>query len=650
WVYACVKAIANNVAAVTILPYVPQKTKDESGKEGTSWVVNERHEFFNLLESPNAYMSGYSLREYTAAALSLTGNAYWFLERMGRSEIVELWPLIPDQVRAVGSKEKMIDHYVYRVNGVDVVIGYDEIIHFRNMNPSSLVYGEGPLAAAKNTVATDIFAQIWNKAFFQNSARPDGVLQSDNNIGDDARKRIVASWQSFSGGPKKHGKTAILDGGLKYQPITGTAKDMDFVNLRKDLRTEILAAFGVPPSVVGLLEFANYSNMEQQFKNFWSSTLLPMLTNMQETLTLRAKQITFDLRTEFQADLAKVQSLQPDFKTMAETAQILVNAGIPINQVIDSMDLPFKHVEGGDEPRQPAPAFGDAPPRPAEDEEDAAPAKGKKGVKLVDDPMRNASWKLFDSVRREHEEKFRSSMVGFFRGQRRRVTSSLGKNPQAFLNLKRFSASQKESSEAAVRLIFDLENEGKLMAKTAERLIKGTYFDFAVRMGGRMQIDFDLNDPVALAWIKAKSVKLAVDANRFTLETISDEVADAVQEAVAAGFAEGETIAAIEDRINSVYEFAVETRAERIARTEVVSASNAGNLDAIKQAGAERKEWLSSRDEKVRETHDVLDGTEVPVGEDFVSPSGATLAFPGDPNAPGDEVINCRCVVVGRAA
>src|ERR1044071_1972671 len=183
WVYACVRAIAANVAAVRILPYVPKQTPD-----GVSWTENPKHELYKLLDAPNPYMSGYNLRQYTVSARKLMGNAYWYLEKFGGTVVREIWPLIPDQVRVVASSDKLISHYLYNVGGVPTRLEYDEVIQFKTMNPTSLIYGQGDLSAAKTTIITDIFAQVWNKSFFGNAARPEAVLQTDQVLEEDTRK------------------------------------------------------------------------------------------------------------------------------------------------------------------------------------------------------------------------------------------------------------------------------------------------------------------------------------------------------------------------------------------------------------------------------------------------------------------------------
>ena len=52
--------------------------------------------------------------------------------------------------------------------------------------------------------------------------------------------------------------------------------------------------------------------------------------------------------------------------------------------------------------------------------------------------------------------------------------------------------------------------------------------------------------------------------------------------------------------------------------------------------------WVSVGDEKVRAAHDTLNGTKIPVDEDFISPAGGKGPAPGLMNNAGDD-INCRC-------
>lgn len=93
-------------------------------------------------------------------------------------------------------------------------------------------------------------------------------------------------------------------------------------------------------------------------------------------------------------------------------------------------------------------------------------------------------------------------------------------------------------------------------------------------------------------------------------------------------------------------------RAETIARTEALRSMSQGRqaewqqlLDQGFPPERLRRVWRSTKDHRTRDTHRSLDGQERGLDEPFVSPSGARLMYPGDPDAPAAEVVNCRCVV-----
>ena len=93
-------------------------------------------------------------------------------------------------------------------------------------------------------------------------------------------------------------------------------------------------------------------------------------------------------------------------------------------------------------------------------------------------------------------------------------------------------------------------------------------------------------------------------------------------------------------------------RARTIARTQALTTVNLARHSAFTQLMEQTnldqssvlRTWNAILDERTRDTHAVLDGDEVQGMETpFFSPSGAALLYPGDPTAPAEEVVNCRC-------
>ena len=91
------------------------------------------------------------------------------------------------------------------------------------------------------------------------------------------------------------------------------------------------------------------------------------------------------------------------------------------------------------------------------------------------------------------------------------------------------------------------------------------------------------------------------------------------------------------------------TNAIRIARTEGHRIQVQGGMDACHKAqdmGASVvKQWDSTLDARTRDSHAQVDGEIKELDEPFSN----GLMFPGDPNGPAAEVVNCRCALLQRA-
>lgn len=123
----------------------------------------------------------------------------------------------------------------------------------------------------------------------------------------------------------------------------------------------------------------------------------------------------------------------------------------------------------------------------------------------------------------------------------------------------------------------------------------------------------------------------------------SDELWDTSRAQLLEGFMEGESIDSLHDRLRVNVPELSSARARTIARTEVISASNAGSLSMVELAEfGGTKTWLATEDARTRPTHVLADGQTVRMAEPFIV-GGFPLQFPGDPSGPLEEIIMCRC-------
>lgn len=118
--------------------------------------------------------------------------------------------------------------------------------------------------------------------------------------------------------------------------------------------------------------------------------------------------------------------------------------------------------------------------------------------------------------------------------------------------------------------------------------------------------------------------------------------------AITQGILQGESIPHIGDRLQRILGMD-RTAAIRSTRTATTAAECAGRIDTYKYAeslGIEmQQEWVATLDDRTRHEHRILDGQRVDIGDAF-EVDGASIRYPGDPQAPGYLVYNCRCTLV----
>lgn len=126
---------------------------------------------------------------------------------------------------------------------------------------------------------------------------------------------------------------------------------------------------------------------------------------------------------------------------------------------------------------------------------------------------------------------------------------------------------------------------------------------------------------------------------RPVLEAFPEDARTKIIASIQRGVADGEDARAIARRVKEVVG-ELESRGEVVAETEAQVTYGVAQSEALALAGYPMKRWVSCRDERVRDSHVRCDQQgAIPVDRPFAN----GLMYPGDPDGPPEEVINCRC-------
>ena len=281
-VYACVRVLSEAIASLPLHLY---KKISRFGKEKAI-----EHPLYEILHNePNPEMTSFVFRETLMSHLLLWGNAYAQIIRNGKGQIMALYPLMPNRM-TVDRDSKGEIYYKYFANESDnknlkrlsqINIKKEEIFHVPGLGFDGLV-GYSPIAMAKNAIGMAIATEEYGAKFFANGASPSGVLEHPGNIKDPDKLR--ESWNKLFQGSANSHKIAILEEGLKYQPIGISPNEAQFLETRKFQIDEIARIFRVPPHMVGDLDKSSFSNIEQQSLEFVKYTLDPWVARWEQAI------------------------------------------------------------------------------------------------------------------------------------------------------------------------------------------------------------------------------------------------------------------------------------------------------------------------------------------------------------------------------
>ena len=182
--------------------------------------------------------------------------------------------------------------------------------------------------------------------------------------------------------------------------------------------------------------------------------------------------------------------------------------------------------------------------------------------------------------------------------------------------------------------------------KAVDRIVGGPILDAVtapyVKLMG--EADYDSAPKVVehLATVNNRMVR----TTEGTFDLISSEIAHGVEL--------GESIPELAERVEVTLSDTATARwpnrATVIARTEALSACNAGRTGSFEMladtlGGEFDQVWISTIDHRTRPTHRTADGQRCKLGGTFTVGT-AQLRFPGDPLGPAKEVIQCRCSTI----
>lgn len=554
------------------------------------------HPLSELLGAPNAFTSGYALKRALVSDLAIYDVALWLKVAGDRRQLVRIPPWMAEV-----AGENYLHPEVFKIRGSrgDTTIPAENFVYFHGYNPLDDRVGLSPLETLRRLLSEELAAGQMREQVLRNGARVSGYLKRPAGApswSDAARDKFRSGWKSQYTGwsASQGGGTPILEDGMEFVPAGQSAVDLQYIEARKLTREEVAQAYHIPPPMVGILDHATFSNIEEQHKMLYADTLGPWLEEIQQEIE-RQLLPEFDDADGVYVEFNLAEKLKGSFEQQASQLQTAVGAPyMTRNEARARMNLP--QVQGGDALIVPLNVLEGGQASPT----DSGSQNLRSAVPMV---KSGRSLKSPEVEQSQHVRKAEELLTRFFGRQRSAVLSALGaKAAGDWWDGERWDA----------ELTADLFR----FSTSTATLIGG---EQAVALG------FDAGDydeDRTLAFLHAVAKSRAEAVNAATKARLDDALAESEPEPAA------------------VFDEAVSARTGSGSAALVAALAGFAVMEAGKQLVGSRatKTWLvTSRNP--RPEHAAMNGETVPIDDTFSN--GAQ--WPGDAMLGADGVAGCMC-------
>lgn len=577
-----------------------------------------------VLEDVDGTMTTFDLIYALVGDLLLYDRAYWGVMRDSSASSGWVIRRLPPTWVEIEMKDPWeVERYkLWRGGGDFVSLSPDKVLAFTGYHPSTLNGSSPTVDSLRGVLSEQVEAAKYRAQIWKRGGRVSSVLERPADAppwSPDARETFREDWYAKYTGRGSHaGGTPILEDGMQLRRIDFSAQEQQYVEASKLSLQTVASAFHVNPTMIGMNDGANYSNVREFRKMLYGDTLGPIVAQIEARLnTFLIPRLGLNKKeryVEFNID----EKLQGNFEEQAQALQASIGAPwMTRNEGRKLRNLPS--LEGGDTLITPLNVL--------EGGQASALDSGSQNLRSIEAPSKAVEVKYVDEIveskakaTEQDEEKLAKVFRKHFKRQRRTVISSI--KGRKSVELKAGDAPEWWDSDR-----WDSELQEDILESSLD--VSGSVAKKAMRSLGFDPEDFDVSQIEAFLSKVAERISKQVNSTtlkqlQFALEQELDDLEDD------------------EDPVEHVFEKAESSRASEAGLTLATTVAAFATVEAGRQSDPDRamKRWITNSPNP-RASHAAMDGEEVPIDETFSN----GLDWPGSYSSDVGEVAGCECSV-----
>jgi HK97 family phage portal protein len=237
-------------------------------KQGDKRITYKEHPANYLISvEPNPMMTAFDFWKVIRVITIIKGNCYVRIVRNGSTGKIEMLRLLDYNKMNVLEKD---DKLYYNYAG-EIIPGTD-ILHFKGFSLDGKM-GVGIITFAAHQLGVSLEVQQYSGEVFKNKGIAYGIVTTDKMLQGPQRDAVSEGiGKSFSQLGKY--KTALLDEGMKYEKVSVTPEEAQFLETNQFGVLEVCRWLNIAPHKLKVLDNANYSNIYQQSTEHVQYTLM----------------------------------------------------------------------------------------------------------------------------------------------------------------------------------------------------------------------------------------------------------------------------------------------------------------------------------------------------------------------------------------
>ena len=297
WVHIAEKTISDRFARLD------WHLEDEDGntiEEKGEGVSPDELAIAELLERPNKAQTRRSMWALLCRHLGLAGNHFWYLDQQnllgaGALQIlpltpVRLTPRIDSNGNLLGWLLDGPDNVVTgRSGNPGVPLEPNEILHFVLDEPDFGVWGIGTAEAVQTKIELDRLATRHEAQIFASGGRLTGLVtpkpNSGQEVSDEQWKSLVREWRNVASDPDAAKRLIVSKGSVDWVQTSSNNQQLELAELSGQGRDDILNAWGIPLSQVGINKAVGLNSGERNKNDeaiLWQGVIEPRVEAFRE--------------------------------------------------------------------------------------------------------------------------------------------------------------------------------------------------------------------------------------------------------------------------------------------------------------------------------------------------------------------------------